>query len=70
MIMFSYCQGTSMIVASLLLILEEEESFWVMCAIVEDLLPALYYTTTLIGIIDFYIKQYIHSCFISYYFFH
>ncbi|XP_050420566.1 small G protein signaling modulator 3 homolog isoform X2 [Adelges cooleyi] len=45
-----YCQGTSMIVASLLLILEEEESFWVMCAIVEDLLPALYYTTTLIGV--------------------
>ncbi|XP_025418644.1 small G protein signaling modulator 3 homolog [Sipha flava] len=45
-----YCQGTSMIVASLLLILEEEESFWMMSAIVEDLLPALYYTTTLIGV--------------------
>ncbi|XP_050546221.1 small G protein signaling modulator 3 homolog isoform X2 [Daktulosphaira vitifoliae] len=45
-----YCQGTSMIVASLLLILEEEESFWMMCTIVEDLLPAMYYTTSLIGV--------------------
>lgn len=65
MIIFSYCQGTSMIVASLLLILEEEESFWVMCAIVEDLLPALYYTTTLIGIIDFYTKYIFINLFFS-----
>ena len=44
-----YCQGMGMIAASLLLFLEEEESFWVMCTIVEDLLPASYYSTTLLG---------------------
>ncbi|CAL4122596.1 unnamed protein product, partial [Meganyctiphanes norvegica] len=45
-----YCQGTGMIAASLLLFLEEEESFWVMCTIVEDLLPASYYSATLLGV--------------------
>lgn len=38
-----------MIAASLLLFLEEEEAFWVMCTIVEDLLPASYYSSTLLG---------------------
>lgn len=46
----SYCQGTGMITASLLLLLEEEDAFWIMVAIVEDLLPASYYSSTLIGI--------------------
>lgn len=45
-----YCQGTGMITASLLLLLEEEEAFWIMVTIVEDLLPASYYSSTLIGI--------------------
>uniref|UniRef100_T1J9C7 RUN and TBC1 domain-containing protein 3 n=1 Tax=Strigamia maritima TaxID=126957 RepID=T1J9C7_STRMM len=45
-----YCQGTGMIAASLLLFLEEEETFWMMCTIVEDLLPASYYNNTLIGV--------------------
>ncbi|XP_068209056.1 small G protein signaling modulator 3 homolog [Palaemon carinicauda] len=45
-----YCQGTGMIAASLLLFLEEEEAFWVMCTIVEDLLPASYYSSTLLGV--------------------
>lgn len=45
-----YCQGTGVIVASLLLFLEEEDSFWMMATIVEDLLPASYYSSTLIGI--------------------
>ncbi|XP_049786672.1 small G protein signaling modulator 3 homolog [Schistocerca cancellata] len=45
-----YCQGTGMIVSSLLLLMEEEDAFWMMCAIVEDLLPASYYSSTLIGI--------------------
>ncbi|KAL1461343.1 hypothetical protein WDU94_013248 [Cyamophila willieti] len=45
-----YCQGTGMIAASLLLLMEEEEAFWTLSAIVEDLLPASYYTPTLIGI--------------------
>lgn len=45
-----YCQGTGMIAASLLLLLEEEDAFWIMVTIVEDLLPASYYSSTLIGI--------------------
>ncbi|KAJ8317937.1 hypothetical protein KUTeg_003028 [Tegillarca granosa] len=45
-----YCQGTGVIAASLLLFMEEEDSFWMMCAIIEDLLPASYYSSTLIGI--------------------
>jgi small G protein signaling modulator 3 len=45
-----YCQGTGVIVASLLLILEEEECFWLTATIVEDLLPASYYSSTLLGI--------------------
>ena len=39
-----------MIAASLLLFLEEEESFWMMCAVVEDLVPASYFSSTLIGV--------------------
>lgn len=46
---FSYCQGTGIITASLLLLLEEEDAFWIMVTIVEDLLPASYYSSTLIG---------------------
>ncbi|XP_041363348.1 small G protein signaling modulator 3-like isoform X1 [Gigantopelta aegis] len=45
-----YCQGTGVIAASLLLFLEEEDTYWMMCAIIEDLLPASYYSNTLIGI--------------------
>ncbi|KAG1703654.1 Small G protein signaling modulator 3 [Nymphon striatum] len=45
-----YCQGTGVIAASLLLFMEEEEAFWMMCTIVEDLLPASYYSSTLIGV--------------------
>lgn len=39
-----------MIVASLLLLLEEEDCFWMTATIVEDLLPASYYSSTLLGI--------------------
>ncbi|XP_062614962.1 small G protein signaling modulator 3 homolog isoform X1 [Saccostrea cucullata] len=45
-----YCQGTGVIAGSLLLFMEEEDTFWMMCAIIEDLLPASYYSSTLIGI--------------------
>lgn len=45
-----YCQGTGMMAASLLLLLEEEDAFWMMATIVEDLLPASYYSSTLLGI--------------------
>jgi len=45
-----YCQGVGMIVCALLLFLEEEDAFWVMCAIIEDLLPHSYFSSTLIGV--------------------
>lgn len=45
-----YCQGTGVIVASLLLILEEEDAFWMMATIIDDILPASYYSSTLLGI--------------------
>ncbi|XP_023574669.1 small G protein signaling modulator 3 isoform X2 [Octodon degus] len=45
-----YCQGTGMVAACLLLFLEEEDAFWMMCAIIEDLLPASYFSTTLLGV--------------------
>ncbi|MEE6522750.1 hypothetical protein FKM82_021373, partial [Ascaphus truei] len=45
-----YCQGTGMVAACLLLFLEEEDAFWMMCAIVEDLVPASYFSTTLLGV--------------------
>lgn len=44
-----YCQGTGTMAASLLLLLEEEDAFWMMATIVEDLLPASYYSSTLLG---------------------
>ncbi|CAB4009264.1 Small G signaling modulator 3, partial [Paramuricea clavata] len=45
-----YCQGMGMIVATLLLFIEEEDTFWLMCTIIEDLVPPSYYSTTLIGV--------------------
>ncbi|XP_066158762.1 small G protein signaling modulator 3 homolog isoform X3 [Euwallacea fornicatus] len=45
-----YCQGLGIIAASLLLFVEEENAFWIMVTIVEDLLPASYYSSTLLGI--------------------
>ena len=30
--------------------MEEEDTFWLMCAIIEDLLPASYFSSTLLGI--------------------
>lgn len=39
-----------LISASLLLFVEEEYAFWIMVAIVEDLLPASYYSSTLLGV--------------------
>lgn len=44
----SPCPGQ--VAACLLLFLEEEDAFWMMCAIIEDLLPASYFSTTLLGV--------------------
>ncbi|TGZ79250.1 TBC-domain-containing protein [Ascodesmis nigricans] len=38
-----YCQGMNMIAASLLLVMLEEDAFWVLCAIVEKILPEGYF---------------------------
>lgn len=45
---WSPCPGQ--VAACLLLFLEEEDAFWMMCAIIEDLLPASYFSTTLLGV--------------------
>jgi len=47
---FSIVFHALQIAASLLLFMEEEDTFWMMCAIIEDLLPASYYSSTLLGI--------------------
>uniref|UniRef100_A0A8C1CJ65 RUN and TBC1 domain-containing protein 3 n=1 Tax=Cyprinus carpio carpio TaxID=630221 RepID=A0A8C1CJ65_CYPCA len=45
-----YCQGTGMVVSCLLLFLEEEDALWMMCALIEDLLPPSYFSSTLLGV--------------------
>lgn len=45
-----YCQGMGVIVATLLLFIEEEDTFWLMCTIIEDLVPPSYYSSTLLGV--------------------
>ncbi|CAK8694935.1 unnamed protein product [Clavelina lepadiformis] len=45
-----YCQGTGMIVSHLLLFMEEEDVFWMMCAIIEDLIPSTYFGLDLLGV--------------------
>lgn len=44
------CPCPGQVAACLLLFLEEEDTFWMMCAIIEDLLPASYFSTTLLGV--------------------
>ncbi|CAD6190513.1 unnamed protein product [Caenorhabditis auriculariae] len=45
-----YCQGMGVIVASLLLYCSEETTFWMMTALIEDILPPNYYSQTLLGL--------------------
>jgi small G protein signaling modulator 3 len=58
-----YCQGMGTIVATLLLFMEEEDVFWLTCSIIEEILPASYYSHTLIGVqLDMYtLKQLIKT---------
>lgn len=45
-----YCQGMNMIAASLLLIMpSEEDAFWVLCSIIEKILPKTYFETSLLA---------------------
>ncbi len=38
------------VVSCLLLFLEEEDALWMMCALIEDLLPPSYFSSTLLGV--------------------
>ena len=44
-----YCQGMNMIAATGLLFLDEEDAFWMMVAVIEQILPEGYYSTEMIG---------------------
>lgn len=38
------------VVSCLLLFMEEEDALWMMCALIEDLLPPSYFSSTLLGV--------------------
>lgn len=42
--------GLPQVVSCLLLFLEEEDALWMMCALIEDLLPPSYFSSTLLGV--------------------
>eukprot|EP01039_Chlorochromonas_danica_P005089 gene5090-5593_t len=44
-----YCQSMNYLCALLLLHMKEEHAFWTFAALIEDILPADYYTPTMIG---------------------
>jgi len=45
-----YCQGMNMIAASLLLIMpSEEDAFWVLCSVIEKILPKTYFESNLLA---------------------
>lgn len=44
-----YCQSMNFITAMLLMHLTEEQAFWVLAALIEDILPSDYYTTSMLG---------------------
>ncbi|KAK6033171.1 RUN domain protein [Ostertagia ostertagi] len=45
-----FCEGMGVIVAMLLLFCSEETTFWMMTALIEDILPPNYYSQTLLGV--------------------
>lgn len=48
------------ICATLLLLFEEEDAFWMMCSIIEDLLPGQYYSSSLFGVqVDLRVFRYL-----------
>lgn len=44
------CLSLIQVVSCLLLFLEEEDALWMMCALIEDLLPPSYFSSTLLGV--------------------
>lgn len=47
-----YCQGLNYVVAHLLRYMNEEETFWILCTIIECILPLDYYTVMTGVLID------------------
>lgn len=45
-----YCQSMNYVAACLLHYTDEERAFWMLCSIIEDLLPPHYYTATMSGL--------------------
>ena len=45
-----YCQSMNFIAAALLRYCDEESSFWILCSLLEDILPEGYYTRNMVGI--------------------
>lgn len=45
-----YCQSMNFITKTLLLYNEEERTFWILCSLIEEILPAGYYTQTMSGL--------------------
>ncbi|CAJ1388480.1 unnamed protein product, partial [Effrenium voratum] len=45
-----YCQSMNFITAALLRFCDEESAFWILCSLVEDVLPEGYYTRTMVDI--------------------
>jgi hypothetical protein len=44
-----YCQGLNRIAAVALLFMNEEDAFWCLCMIIDRLMPADYYSRSLMG---------------------
>ena len=45
-----YCQSMNFIAAALLRYCDEESAFWILCSLLEDILPEGYYTRNMVGI--------------------
>lgn len=60
-----YCQSMNFVTAAFLLYNTEEQAFWMLCSLIEDLLPAGYYTETMTGlrvdlrVLDSLVAQYL-----------
>ena len=44
-----YCQSMNFISCTLLVYLSEEQAFWVLCCLIEDIIPVDYYSRSMIG---------------------